>query len=612
MALSRATGLCRLALRTQWVCARVLSSVAAGGEAASDDVKPRRLVDLEALRRERGPRPPAEPASPRRMLSSLKPSYEQVQLNKAITRCTSVDKVLELALAQPALLNGVIVSTALSVIARLMGNREAALGLKADARFKQLMKAALVMMESGRMDAQGFSNMLYACGQLGIAPPPSWLRVYFESSALVLGEFVPQALSNTMYSCGQLGFKPPDEWLRYFWHIDASKMSMSIPQDFSNTMYACVQLGIMPAPDWLQRFWHASALKLGDFNQQNYSNVIYACGQLGIVPPVDWLQRFWHDTTLVLGEFSPQNFNLTLYSCGQLGITPPADWLQRFWHASALKLVEFIPQEFGNTIYACGQLGITPPVEWMLRYWQASAAKMGDFIPQNFSNIIISIGQLGLRPPTDWLQSFSESFERLLPAMDRQCLVNTALALATLELWELPAWPSLWEHLCRSMPQDAAGWDADARIHGRQWYQAYQAAAMERPGLLLAPDPELLSACRKCWIEGMDEKSSRLHADVSTCLTSMGITHTNERWCERAERSIDIVIEGAGAPVALEVDGPTHFLQDGRQDGRTQLRNRMLAAHGWRVVVLNHRDWDVRGADMQREDYLRNLLAQRM
>jgi hypothetical protein len=38
----------------------------------------------------------------------------------------------------------------------------------------------------------------------------------------------------------------------------------------------------------------------------------------------------------------------------------------------------------------------------------------------------------------------------------------------------------------------------------------------------------------------------------------------------------------------------------------------MLAAHGWRVVVLNHRDWDVRGADMQREDYLRNLLAQRM
>jgi len=571
MALSRATGLCRLALRTQWVGARVLSSVAAGGEAPSDDVKPRRLVDLEALRRERGPRPPAEPASPRRVLSSLKPSYEQVQLNKAITRCTSVDKVLELALAQPALLNGVIVSTALSVIARLMGNREAALGLKADARFKQLMKAALVMMESGRMDAQGFSNMLYACGQLGIAPPPSWLRVYFESSALVLGEFVPQALSNTMYSCGQLGIKPPDEWLRYFWHIDASKMSMSIPQDFSNTIYGCGQLGVVPAPDWLQRFWHASALKISKWNPQDFSNVMYGCAQLGIKPPAEWLQHFWAHMVLKLGDFNQQNYSNLLYSCGQLGITPPDDWLQRFWHASCPKLREFLPQGLSNMLLGCAQLNALPP----------------DY----------------------WLRSYSDSFERLLPTMNRQDLSNTAVSLAMLGLWELRVWPGLWEHFCRSWPRDSAGWDAETRLHARQLYQVFQTAAVERPGLLRALEPELFDVSRQSWIEGMDEWSSKLHADVSTFLTSMGVAHTNERWCERAERSIDIAIEGSGAPVALEVDGPTHFLQDGRQDGRTQLRNRMLAAHGWRVVVLNHRDWEFLGADAQREEFLRRLLA---
>jgi hypothetical protein len=570
MALSRATGLCRLALRTQWVGARVLSSVAAGGEAPSDDVKPRRLVDLEALRRERGPRPPAEPASPRRVLS-LKPSYEQVQLNKAITRCTSVDKVLELALAQPALLNGVIVSTALSVIARLMGNREAALGLKADARFKQLMKAALVMMESGRMDAQGFSNMLYACGQLGIAPPPSWLRVYFESSALVLGEFVPQALSNTMYSCGQLGIKPPDEWLRYFWHIDASKMSMSIPQDFSNTIYGCGQLGVVPAPDWLQRFWHASALKISKWNPQDFSNVMYGCAQLGIKPPAEWLQHFWAHMVLKLGDFNQQNYSNLLYSCGQLGITPPDDWLQRFWHASCPKLREFLPQGLSNMLLGCAQLNALPP----------------DY----------------------WLRSYSDSFERLLPTMNRQDLSNTAVSLAMLGLWELRVWPGLWEHFCRSWPRDSAGWDAETRLHARQLYQVFQTAAVERPGLLRALEPELFDVSRQSWIEGMDEWSSKLHADVSTFLTSMGVAHTNERWCERAERSIDIAIEGSGAPVALEVDGPTHFLQDGRQDGRTQLRNRMLAAHGWRVVVLNHRDWEFLGADAQREEFLRRLLA---
>jgi very-short-patch-repair endonuclease len=87
----------------------------------------------------------------------------------------------------------------------------------------------------------------------------------------------------------------------------------------------------------------------------------------------------------------------------------------------------------------------------------------------------------------------------------------------------------------------------------------------------------------------------------------MGVAHANERWCERAERSIDIVIEGA-VPVALEVDGPWHFLQDGRPDGSTLLRNRTLAAHGWRVVVVDHRVWDDLTSQQQQEEYLRGLL----
>ena len=119
----------------------------------------------------------------------------------------------------------------------------------------------------------------------------------------------------------------------------------------------------------------------------------------------------------------------------------------------------------------------------------------------------------------------------------------------------------------------------------------------------------MLVAARKSWIDGMDDRSSWFHADVSACLTHMGVAHANEHWCERAERSIDIVIEGAGTPIALEVDGPSHFLQDGRQDGRTQLRNRMLAAHGWRVEVVGYREWNGLKNRAQREEYLRRLLA---
>ena len=145
-----------------------------------------------------------------------------------------------------------------------------------------------------------------------------------------------------------------------------------------------------------------------------------------------------------------------------------------------------------------------------------------------------------------------------------------------------------------------------------QMYQVYRIAAVESAGLLQPPNPELLAAARESWIDqardGQDHGSSRLHLEVSKCLARIGVEHANERWCERAERCIDIVVEGA-SPVALEVDGPTHYLQDGRLNGRTLLRNRILAAHGWRVVTVDYRTWNACETQPQREEYLRSLLA---
>ena len=274
------------------------------------------------------------------------------------------------------------------------------------------------------------------------------------------------------------------------------------------------------------------------------------------------------------------------------------------------KLGEFKPQNFSNTVFACGQLGIAPPADWLQQYWLTSASKLGEFKPQNFSNTVFACGQLGIKPPADWLHSFSDFFERSLSEANTQDLSNTALSLTTLGLWELSLWHGLWKRLCQSLPSDTADWGAENQLQAQQLYQTYKAAAVERPGLLAAPNPELLAAACKSWIDGMGDRTSRLHDQVSACLTRMGVAHTNERWCERAERRIDIAIEGAGAPIALEVDGPSHFLQDGRQDGSTLLRNRMLAAHGWRVVVVDYRVWQQQlKTQAQREEYLRRLLT---
>ena len=566
MALLRAAGLCRLALRTHWASLRLLSSAGAGGEPPAGEDKPGRRVDLEALRRERALRPPSDrargpiargvragsagsargprgvrsrahhpaarvsPATPGRLVP---PTREQLQLNKELQTCASGEAVLALVSSRLAVLNEVNAATALMTLARRASISEAA-SLSGDARFAQLIDAA------------------------------------------------------------------------------ASRFGLMAAQELSNTIYACGQLSIVPPADWLERYWHATASKLGEFKPQNFSNTVYACSQLGLEPPADWLERYWHASVEKLGDFKPQELGNMLYACGQLGITPPADWLPRFWHASAAMLGDFKPQELNNTIYACGQLGVTPSDYWLPRFWQASAAALGAWIAQDLSNTIYACGLLDIRPPADWLPRFSSGCEQALPGMNQQDWANTAFALAMLGLWELPLWCGLWERLCTSISRDIAGWSAEDRLQALQMYQAYQVAAVERPGLLPAPSPELLAAARKSWIdqarERQTESSSRLHDGVSACLTHMGVAHANERWCERSERSIDIAIDGA-TPVALEVDGPSHFLQDGRLNGRTLLRNRILAAHGWRVAVVDHRAWNAQQTQEQREAYLRHLLA---
>ena len=265
------------------------------------------------------------------------------------------------------------------------------------------------------------------------------------------------------------------------------------------------------------------------------------------------------------------------------------------------------PQHVGNVLFACGALGLTPPATFLEPCWRASAEIMGSFKLQELTNALYAAAKLDIRPPDYWLHEFSRVFEVLLPDSCQQDLANTALGLATLALWELPLWPLLWTGLWQSLPRDFASWDADCRLLAQQLYQVYQAAKLEQSGLP-EPDPVLLAAVRKCWTDQV-QGSSKLHEEVSAALKRMGVAHTNEHWCERSERGIDIAIEG-DSPIAMEVDGPSHFLLDGRQDGSTLLRNRMLTSNGWRVVIVDYRVWQQQlKTNQEHENYLRNLLS---
>ena len=617
MALLRAASLCRLALRTQWAPVRLLSTVAVA-EPPGDDGGPERRYDTDALRGQRSQRPQAERrlVVPPPLRCTLPKSMDaERRLHRHLMDVSAtVDEVLGHATAHLALLDQFGVLTALWAIVKLVAKGDQpAHWLETDERFLQVLHASRRLMLRGEMDWRGYSFMLPALGQLGVKPPLNWRYEFWHRGALLMGEYPPGALSNMLCACGQLGIYPTNNWRHRFWRAFIPRMTRLTPHQMCSVWRASEQLDCMPPDPWSDRFWRFTISQLDKLRPQDFSGVLHACGKLQARPPDEWLHHYWIASGQQLGDFTPQQLNDTLIACGELGIVAPGYWMQRFWHASALQLADFTPLCLSQTMFACGLLGITPPADWLARYWYASVSKLAQLDPLRLSKPLYACAHLDVRPPAEWLQSLSDSFERSLKDADRQALSDTAMALAMFRGWELPLWPGLWEHLSRSFSRDL--WLlASFQTHARQLFRTYQAAAVERPGLLPTPDPELLSRALDSCIEQArlprDEDSIRLFDDVSACLTRMGVSYASEHWCERAERSIDIAIEGARAPVAVQVDGSHHYLQDGRPTGSTRLRNRMLAAHGWRVAVVDYRLWRYElQTEAQREDYLRRLIA---
>lgn len=90
----------------------------------------------------------------------------------------------------------------------------------------------------------------------------------------------------------------------------------------------------------------------------------------------------------------------------------------------------------------------------------------------------------------------------------------------------------------------------------------------------------------------------------------LGVEHEMEALTADGLFSIDIAMRTER--VALEVDGPSHFLRGTlAPTGPTLARDRLLAARGWRVISLPYFEWDAcRGDRRHQAECLRRILSQ--
>ena len=106
---------------------------------------------------------------------------------------------------------------------------------------------------------------------------------------------------------------------------------------------------------------------------------------------------------------------------------------------------------------------------------------------------------------------------------------------------------------------------------------------------------------------GSPASASDFHRDVANTLDRLGADHVVEGATDDGLFRVDCLL--TDRRVAVEADGPSHYLADRAPTGKTRLRRRLLEARGLRVVSVPGFDWPYFETDDAKDAYLAGLLA---
>jgi hypothetical protein len=514
----------------------------------------------------------------------------------------------------------------------------------------------------GEFRTHYLAQLIRSCGDLQVTPPADWMQRYWHASAAAFPEFSTEDTTFILRSLSRLGVTPPKAWLDICWQASAERIAVSCsPTDIAFLIYAagkgillvtppeswmrqCWALSrdqlaaldvkelsfilwaaarLLPAPDaeWQTAYWNASAAKLPAFNAQGFANVMFAAGKLRCNPPHWWLRTFWRESANALPECKPQELSNLLEGLALLGIVPRPAWLSRFWEAAtdATDLANAL--DLQGTLASCATLRIRPTDAYMERFWACSEPLLRDMELGAIVTLLRGCVTLACKPPDAWMEQFALACAPELQRLPLRDATEVVVCCCALELWSMPQLEVFWQHLLDGLEAcDGVYSDSNVSYAGRAlrlMYQTYQAAAVERPGLLAAPSPALMDAARASWLGYIQQVHQDVNyslddsASIPRHLTRLGVEYSRNIFCERSGRAINIAItNGVAQPIALEIITPARQLSDGRPEGTAALRRRVLAAHGWRVADLDAVTWHQHlTSDEERDLYLRNLLG---
>jgi len=515
-------------------------------------------------------------------------------------------------------------------------------------RFCTLLKAQPARL--AEFNTQNLSNTIWALATMSHSDPEV-MRALLAAAGPKLPEAGPQELSNTLWAMATMDYRDVG-FIRQLLPAARLKLGAYTPQDLANTAWSLATLG-HHEQGFMREVLGEVRRKLHSFTPQNLSNTAWAMATLGHLDK-RVMRELLEEAAYQLLNFNPQNLSNTVWALATLQYYD-ATFLTALCAEACRKIDRFKSQDVSNTLWALATLQHydEPLIRAAVQRLELLVCDRDHVVSaQHLANSAWGLARLGHEEGTQVGASQAVRHElivdtaregggvclyqrlaaRLLAlepgAMNTRELCNMAWAHAVSGTWL----PHLCQRLLKQLPAELQGGASDA-IHRRQVFMyllVLERGAQLPPATLQHPRYRALrSACLQAWREKGEPKESLAQQEVAALMRQLlpGCDLREEQVTDDSEGlfSIDIFFQepgGSGRKMAVEVDGPTHFMTNmpGRATGDTLLRDRLLASLGYEVVVVPGVEWaaarprTANGGELQfstqQEVMLRHILQQ--
>uniref|UniRef100_A0A383V6H2 RAP domain-containing protein n=1 Tax=Tetradesmus obliquus TaxID=3088 RepID=A0A383V6H2_TETOB len=425
----------------------------------------------------------------------------------------------------------------------------------------QQLLAALVRLLPGA-EPQHVANSLWAAAELGQAPTEQQLQQLLAALVRLLPDAKPQHVANSLWAVATMGGKVQMQQLQLLLQHLASRLAEASPQGVSNSLWAVAKFAEQLADEQQQQVQQSQQLqhllagltrKLAAANPQDVANSLWVCSQLRVYPAelfaaMDGQQQWGR----LLPAMTGRNLANTALACAVLGHRDERLLAGLLQHALQLQTRSSGQQlNIQNVCNLC----------WSVAVQDA----------QQLAGSVVQLAQAAASSQQQW----------------REFKTEDLMQLHQVHLWLLDGQLVGGRGLAGALTQQQLQHCSDACSESHQTRATQPPSAFQQQ--VFATLQQLTAAGQLSWQQ--QPAMEQLAQPDGACL-------------------IDIAgVTAGGVRLAIEADGPTHFLwPDRRLDGRSQHRNRVLAARIQVVVSVPYFEWDDLKGARQKQQYLLQLL----